>query len=55
MLTIDSGDYHVVFEAVVYKRSGAVLRIDNVTLLNENCTYDKEIGWLTDSEFNNNV
>lgn len=38
------GDYHLVFDAVV-EGSSALVHIDNITLLNENCT--KEICKIT--------
>ena len=44
MLTSYPGDYRIVFEAVALTESGARLQIDNITLLNENCTVDEEYG-----------
>ena len=44
MLTSYPGDYRLVFEAVALTENGARLQIDNITILNENCTVDEEYG-----------
>ena len=35
------GDYVMILEVVVHNKHNSFLFIDNVTLLNENCTYDE--------------